>query len=69
MLTLQTAFTVDFFLTHPFLAENPHKPELIIRPSSPLVTLEYNPKDSHILVGGCYNGQIGKGGGLGGRLS
>ncbi|XP_015425985.1 PREDICTED: dynein intermediate chain 2, axonemal [Myotis davidii] len=27
-------------------------------PSSPLVTLEYNPKDSHVLLGGCYNGQI-----------
>ncbi|NXL63932.1 DNAI2 protein, partial [Chordeiles acutipennis] len=38
--------------------ENPHKPELVLKPSSPLVTLEYNPKDSHILVGGCYNGQI-----------
>ena len=39
--------------------ENPSKPELTIRPSSSLVCLEYNPKDSHILVGGCYNGQIG----------
>ncbi|KFZ55564.1 Dynein intermediate chain 2, axonemal, partial [Antrostomus carolinensis] len=38
--------------------ENPHKPELVLKPSSPLMTLEYNPKDSHILVGGCYNGQI-----------
>ncbi|TEA30801.1 hypothetical protein DBR06_SOUSAS4110272, partial [Sousa chinensis] len=27
-------------------------------PSSPLVTLEYNPKDSHVLLAGCYNGQI-----------
>ncbi|KAK6301673.1 hypothetical protein J4Q44_G00277260 [Coregonus suidteri] len=25
---------------------------------SPLICLEYNPKDSHILVGGSYNGQI-----------
>nr|XP_056704684.1 dynein axonemal intermediate chain 2 [Euleptes europaea] len=38
--------------------ETPNKPEMIIRPSSPLVCLEYNPKDSHILIGGCYNGQI-----------
>ncbi|XP_027728973.1 dynein intermediate chain 2, axonemal [Vombatus ursinus] len=38
--------------------ENPNKPELILKPSSPLVTLEYNPKDSHVLIGGCYNGQI-----------
>ncbi|XP_012384708.2 dynein axonemal intermediate chain 2 isoform X1 [Dasypus novemcinctus] len=38
--------------------ENPNKPEIALKPSSPLVTLEYNPKDSHILLGGCYNGQI-----------
>ena len=31
----------------------------MLKPVSPLVCLEYNPKDSHILVGGCYNGQIG----------
>ncbi|NXY87887.1 DNAI2 protein, partial [Alcedo cyanopectus] len=38
--------------------ENPNKPELVIKPSSPLVCLEYNPKDSHMLLGGCYNGQM-----------
>uniref|UniRef100_A0A8C8BCK1 Dynein axonemal intermediate chain 2 n=1 Tax=Otus sunia TaxID=257818 RepID=A0A8C8BCK1_9STRI len=38
--------------------ENPNKPELVLKPSSPLVCLEYNPKDSHVLVGGCYNGQL-----------
>ncbi|NXW09589.1 DNAI2 protein, partial [Fregetta grallaria] len=38
--------------------ENPNKPELVLKPSSPLVILEYNPKDSHVLVGGCYNGQM-----------
>ncbi|XP_069511224.1 dynein axonemal intermediate chain 2 isoform X2 [Ambystoma mexicanum] len=38
--------------------ENPNKPELTLKPVSPLVCLEYNPKDSHILAGGCYNGQI-----------
>ncbi|XP_028675444.2 dynein axonemal intermediate chain 2-like [Erpetoichthys calabaricus] len=38
--------------------ENPNKPEMTLKPVSPLVCLEYNPKDSHILVGGCYNGQI-----------
>ena len=40
-------------------AENPNKPETVLKPVSPLVCLEYNPKDSHILLGGCYNGQIG----------
>ena len=43
-----------------FASENPNKPELTIKPISPLVCLEYNPKDSHVLVGGCYNGQIGE---------
>ncbi|NXU75543.1 DNAI2 protein, partial [Oreotrochilus melanogaster] len=38
--------------------ENPNNPELSLTPSSPLVCLEYNPKDTNILVGGCYNGQI-----------
>ncbi|XP_050391535.1 dynein intermediate chain 3, ciliary [Patella vulgata] len=38
--------------------ENPNKPEMTLKPVSPLVCLEYNPKDSHILLGGCYNGQI-----------
>ncbi|KFQ56416.1 Dynein intermediate chain 2, axonemal, partial [Nestor notabilis] len=38
--------------------ENSNKPELVLKPPSPLVTLEYNPKDSYVLVGGCYNGQL-----------
>ena len=31
---------------------------MTLKPVSPLVCLEYNPKDSHILIGGQYNGQI-----------
>lgn len=38
--------------------ENPNKPEFTLKPVSPLVCLEYNPKDSHVLLGGQYNGQI-----------
>ncbi|MFT7802477.1 dynein intermediate chain 2, axonemal-like [Arapaima gigas] len=38
--------------------ENPNRPDLTLKPVSPLVSLEYNPKDSHILLGGSYNGQI-----------
>ncbi|XP_056433273.1 dynein axonemal intermediate chain 2 [Gadus chalcogrammus] len=38
--------------------ENPNKPEICIKPVAPLVCLEYIPTDSHILAGGCYNGQI-----------
>uniref|UniRef100_UPI00398EE1C9 dynein axonemal intermediate chain 2 n=1 Tax=Pristiophorus japonicus TaxID=55135 RepID=UPI00398EE1C9 len=39
--------------------ENLTTHEMVIKPVSPLMCLEYNPKDSHILAGGCYNGQIG----------
>uniref|UniRef100_A0A674HH09 Dynein axonemal intermediate chain 2 n=1 Tax=Taeniopygia guttata TaxID=59729 RepID=A0A674HH09_TAEGU len=38
--------------------EKPHIPELSLKPSSPVVTLEYNSKDWHHVLGGCYNGQI-----------
>ena len=40
--------------------ENPTIPEQTIHSSSPLVCLKYNPKDPHILVGGSYNGILGK---------
>ena len=40
--------------------ESPNKPEYSLKPISPIVTLEYNPKDPHVLVGGCYNGQVGE---------
>ncbi|XP_069581767.1 dynein axonemal intermediate chain 2 [Brachyistius frenatus] len=38
--------------------ENPNRPEATLKPASPLVCLDYNPKDSHTLVGGSYSGQI-----------
>lgn len=38
--------------------ENPNKPELTLKPISPLVCIEFNPKDTNVLVGGCYNGQV-----------
>ena len=31
-----------------------------LKPISPLVCIEFNPKDTHQLVGGCYNGQVCK---------
>ncbi|XP_065826418.1 dynein axonemal intermediate chain 2-like isoform X2 [Oscarella lobularis] len=47
--------------THSYIwnLEKPNKPEMTLKPISPLVCLEYNPKDSHVLVGGCYNGLLG----------
>jgi len=38
--------------------ENPNKPDQTLKPVSPIVCIEYNPKDSHILAGGQYNGQL-----------
>ena len=40
------------------LLENPNKPEFTLKPVSPLVCVEYSPKDAHIIVGGQYNGQV-----------
>ncbi|BHF69983.1 Dynein intermediate chain 2, axonemal [Sparganum proliferum] len=31
---------------------------MVMKPSSPLVSIEFNPKDTHTLIGGCYNGQL-----------
>jgi len=39
--------------------ENPNTPDQNLIPSSPLVSLKFNPKDPHILVGGSYNGLVG----------
>ncbi|EDO40075.1 predicted protein [Nematostella vectensis] len=39
--------------------DNPTKPDMVLKPVSPLICLEYNPKDPHLLIGGCYNGQLG----------
>ncbi|EGF84346.1 hypothetical protein BATDEDRAFT_22301 [Batrachochytrium dendrobatidis JAM81] len=38
--------------------ENPNTPEQTLSPASPIVSIKYNPKDPHILVGGLYNGLL-----------
>ncbi|PNF32875.1 Dynein intermediate chain 3, ciliary [Cryptotermes secundus] len=38
--------------------ENPNKPQLILKPSVPIVCLEYNPKDVNCLVSGMFSGQV-----------
>ncbi|XP_068602941.1 dynein axonemal intermediate chain 2 [Brachionichthys hirsutus] len=38
--------------------ENPNRPEMTLKPASHLINVDYNPKDPHTLVGGCYNGQM-----------
>ncbi|KAI8426344.1 hypothetical protein MSG28_005197 [Choristoneura fumiferana] len=37
--------------------ENANAPELTIKPTQPLLDLQYNPRDQNILVGGMLNGQ------------
>lgn len=37
---------------------NPNKPESTLLPQSPLCCLEFNPKDTNLIVGGCYNGVV-----------
>ncbi|KAL5970687.1 Dynein intermediate chain 3 ciliary [Taenia solium] len=37
---------------------NPNRPDLVLSPPSSLVCVEFNPKDTHSLVGGCHNGQL-----------
>ncbi|XP_045483945.1 dynein axonemal intermediate chain 2 [Pieris rapae] len=39
--------------------ENANAPELVVKPPQPLLDLQYNPRDQHILVGGMLNGQVG----------
>ena len=38
--------------------ENSNKPEAILRPPSMALCLEYNPKDSHVILGGLHSGQV-----------
>mmetsp|Transcript_3157 Transcript_3157/g.6112 ORF Transcript_3157/g.6112 Transcript_3157/m.6112 type:complete len:559 (-) Transcript_3157:222-1898(-) len=37
---------------------NPNTPDMEIIPPSPLVSIEYNPKDTHVILGGSYNGLL-----------
>lgn len=41
-----------------FNIEDPTKPLLDLYPPYHLVSCEFNPKDGHLLAGGCYNGQV-----------
>ena len=46
-------------MTKYHLTDNPNRPETVLKPNSPMLCLDYNPKDPHTLAGGCYNGQLG----------
>lgn len=41
-----------------YSVENPNNPYITLKPFCPILTLEYNPKDSNILVGGLMTGQV-----------
>lgn len=38
--------------------ENPNTPCMILKPVCPILALEYNPKDSNILISGMTTGQV-----------
>ncbi|CAF1270672.1 unnamed protein product [Rotaria magnacalcarata] len=57
-LEFQSATSDSFIDSYIWNIENPTKPELYLKPISPLVCIEFNPKDTHQLAGGCYNGQV-----------
>lgn len=38
--------------------ENPNTPSMTLKPVCPILTLEYNSKDSNILVSGLTTGQV-----------
>lgn len=56
MLTFQREVSTD--VSYIWDVSNPNSPEMTIEPSSPLVCLEYNPKDYNVIIGGSYNGLI-----------
>lgn len=55
-LTFQSASNVTECYT--WNVENSNKPEAILRPPSMALCLEYNPKDSHVILGGLHSGQV-----------
>ncbi|CAF3700183.1 unnamed protein product [Rotaria sp. Silwood1] len=57
-LEFQSATSDSFIDSYIWDIENPTKPDLYLKPISPLVCIEFNPKDTHQLAGGCYNGQV-----------
>ncbi|XP_063223643.1 dynein intermediate chain 3, ciliary [Bacillus rossius redtenbacheri] len=46
--------------THSYIwdVENPNKPQMTLKPTVPLASLEYNPKDPNVLVSGMFSGQV-----------
>eukprot|EP00668_Euglena_longa_P046390 GGOE01062075.1.p1 GENE.GGOE01062075.1~~GGOE01062075.1.p1 ORF type:complete len:595 (+),score=223.86 GGOE01062075.1:63-1847(+) len=37
---------------------NPNMPEVDLIPTSPLCSIQFNPKDQYLVAGGCYNGVV-----------
>ena len=45
-------------LSYVWDVHNPNFPDMDLVPASPLCCIEYNPKDTHVMIGGCYNGLL-----------
>ncbi|XP_076247328.1 dynein axonemal intermediate chain 2 isoform X1 [Calliopsis andreniformis] len=52
------AGTNDNFVSYIWEVENPNTPCMTLKPFCPILSLEYNPKDSNILVSGLTTGQV-----------
>ncbi|KAM7542954.1 hypothetical protein Aperf_G00000018921 [Anoplocephala perfoliata] len=64
---IAVAYSITEFLSNPPVASldsyiwdfsNPNQPDLVLAPPSSMICIEFNPKDTHTLVGGCYSGQL-----------
>ncbi|CAD0205680.1 unnamed protein product [Chrysodeixis includens] len=51
----QTTSPVTAFIWN---VDNPNNPETVLGPPCPMLDLQYNPKDIHVLAGGLINGQV-----------
>lgn len=55
----QSNFSSKHIESYVWNLQNTNKPEHVLRPESPIVCLEFNPKDSSSIIAGFYNGGVG----------
>ncbi|KAL0103408.1 hypothetical protein PUN28_017582 [Cardiocondyla obscurior] len=48
----------NHYMSYIWEVENPNNPYITLKPFCPILTLEYNPKDSNTLIGGLMTGQV-----------
>lgn len=58
-LKIEIFSSIEANVLHFSITENPNTPLLNLKPPSPIICLEYNPKDPTTLVSGFQSGQVG----------